>query len=194
MANTNAPFGFMPNKHQAGGCPQRVNAYEIADGYATAIYSGDLVRSDATAGGTTIEKAAADTTTRVLGIFVGCQYVTADGDVKWSQYWPASQALATNTVATALVMDDPALEYVAQITTVAAGDVGAAFDFNVGTGSAVTGRSGAYIDAADTINPKLRVEGLAPKIDGINPSEYGAFAKVRCRPIDHEKGSALTAY
>jgi hypothetical protein len=194
MANSNAPFGFQPNKHQAGGCPMRVNAYEIADGYTTSIYSGDLVRSDATAGGITIEAAAADTVTRILGIFIGCQYVTLDGDVKWSQYWPASTALATGTVATALVMDDPALEYVAQITTVAAGDVGAAFDFNAGTGSAVTGRSGAYIDQADTTNPKFRIEGLSEKIDGITMSEYGAFAKVRCRPINHEKGSALTAY
>lgn len=194
MANTNAPFGFLPNNHQAGGTPQRLNAYEIADGYTSSIYSGDLVRSDATAGGRTIELAAADTTTRLLGVFTGCSYTALNGDVVFSQYWPASTALKTGTVAEALVMDDPNVELIAEITTLAAGDVGAAFDFNVGTGSAVTGRSGAYIDEGDVTNPKLRVEGLAPQINGIFPSEIGAFAKVRCRILDHEKAAALTAY
>lgn len=190
MANLNAPFGFRPNVHQLGGCPNRLSAYEIASAYATAIYTGDLVRSDLTAGGRVIELASL-AEARVLGVFAGCQYVTDEGEVKWSRYWPASQALLTGTVCTAYVYDDPGLELVAQITTVAAGDIGASFEWNNGTGSALTGTSGGYIDQAVTTTPHVRLEGLYEGIDGIDLSEYGAFAKVRCRLSAPEKGAAL---
>jgi len=194
MANVDAPFGFRPNVHQVGGCPNRLNAYEIADGYTTSIFSGDLVRSDTTAGGRTIELAPDGTAARILGVFAGCQYVDAQGDVKFSQYWPASTALATGTVATAYVYDDPGLELIAQITTVAAADVGAAFEWQNGTGNAANGRSGGYIDQAQTTTPQIRIEGLSEGIDGIALSAYGAFAKVRCRILAHEKAAALTAF
>lgn len=189
MANTNAPFGFRPNNHTSGGIPARTNAYVIADQYNTDIFFGDLVRSDTTTGGLTIERAAADATDTILGVFQGCQYVAANGDVVWTNRWTANTD-ATGTI-TAFVMDDPNVELVAQITTVAATDVYAGFDFNVGTGNASTGVSGAYIDEADTINPKLRVEGLSEKIDGLTASEYGAFAKVRCRILNHEKAPGI---
>lgn len=194
MANTDAKFGFRPNVHQVGGCPNRLQAYEIADGYTTALFSGDLVRSDATAGGRTIEIAPDGTAARILGVFAGCQYVNASGDVVWSQFWPASTALATATVAEAYVYDDPGLELVAQISTVAAADVGAAFEWVAGTGSAVTGRSDGSIDQAATSVPQIRVEGLFEGIDGIFPSELGAFAKVRCRILTHEKAASLVAF
>ena len=194
MANVDAPFGFRPNVHQVGGCPNRLSAYEIADGYTTSIFSGDLVRSDATNGGRLIELAPDGTAARILGVFAGCQYVDAQGDVKFSQYWPASTALATGTVATAYVYDDPGLELVAQITTVAATDVGAAFEWQNGTGNAANGRSCGFIDQAQTGTPQIRIEGLFEGIDGIQLSEYGAFAQVRCRILTHEKAASLTAF
>lgn len=194
MANQDVKFGLRPNIHQAGGCPNRMSAYEIADGYTSSIFTGDLVRSDATNGGRLIELVPDGTLDRVLGVFAGCSYTALDGEVKYSRYWPASTALKTGTVATAFVYDDPGLEFVAQITTVAATDVGAAFEWQNGTGSAVTGTSGGYIDAAATTTPQLRVEGLYEGTDGIFVSEYGAFAKVRCRILAHEKAADLSVF
>lgn len=194
MANVNAPFGFRPNVHQAGGCPNRLNEYEIASAYNASIFSGDLVRSDATSGGRVIELCPDGTAARVLGVFAGCQYVDANGDVKFSQYWPADTTLATGTTCIAYVYDDPKLELIAQITTVAATDVGAAFEWQNGSGNAANGRSGGYIDQAQTGAPQVKVEGLAPGIDGISLTEYGAFAKVRCSILTHEKGSTTTTF
>lgn len=197
MPNTDAAFGFRPNLHQAGGCPNRLAGYEIEDGETTAMFSGDLVQSDATAGGRSVQLAPDGTAvTRILGVFAGCNYTRDDGEPVWSQRWPAAQALLTGTVGEALIYDDPGMELVAQITTAAAADVGASFEIDQTTngGNASTGRSGAYIDQAATTNPQVRIEGLAPQINGIFPSEYGAFVKVRCRILNHEKSAPLTAF
>lgn len=185
MANTDAPFGFSPNIHQAGGCPARLGEYRIAYDYATALYSGDLVRlagSDRN-----IEIVPNGTTARALGVFHGCHYVNDDGDVVWSQRWPGNALADSSKVVTCWVYDDPGLELIAQITTVAADDIGQAYEWNNGTGSNSTGRSGGYIDQAETGTPQLRIEGLAPGVDGISLSEYGADAKVRCRILTHDK-------
>jgi hypothetical protein len=196
MPNVDAPFGFNPNLHQAGGCPNRLAGYEIEDGEATAIFSGDLVEMDTTAGGRFIQKAADGTTARILGVFGGCNYTDDQGEPRWSQYWPAAQALLTGSVAEANIYDDPGMELIAQITTVAAVNVGQAYEIDQTTnpGSTSTGRSAAYIDQAATTNPNVRVEGLAPQINGIFPSEYGAFAKVSCRILEHVKSADLTVF
>jgi hypothetical protein len=194
MANQDVKFGFRPNVHQAGGCPNRLSAYEIASEYASSIFTGDLVRSDATNGGRLIELAPDGTAARVLGVFAGCVYTAANGEIVYSRYWPASTVLLTGTVATAMVYDDPNLELVAQVTTVAATDVGAAFEWQNGTGNVVTGTSGGYIDAAETGAPQIRIEGLYEGTDGIFPSEIGAFAKVRCRILSHEKAATLPTF
>jgi hypothetical protein len=184
MPNTNAPHGLRPYNHQAGGTPARQAGYNVARDYATAIYSGDLVRLTGT--GRNIEVVPNGTTARALGVFAGCSFVDASGDMRFLQYWPGV-SLPVGRVVEAFVFDDPNLEFVIQATTIALADVGAAFEYNRGSGSTVTGRSGGYLDAAATSVPQLRVEGLAPGIDGMNLSEIGAFARVRVRILTHDK-------
>ena len=202
MANADTKFGFRTNVHQAGGCPARMNVYNIPTGQATSIFTGDLVRSivDSVGAGTAQGLAAiqrgigvADTVLNLLGPFAGCQYVDSAGNIVFAPFWPGGTALATGTLCTAWVYDDPALEMIAQMTTFALSDSNANYDFTAGTGSTVTGRSGSDINQADTTDPKIRVYGLAQVGDnGVTPSELGAFAKVRCRIINHERGSVLT--
>jgi hypothetical protein len=185
MSNSNAPFGFRPSNHVAGGTPARQSAYNIAYNYATAIYSGDLVRSTGT--GRDIELVPDGTTARVLGVFAGCKFVDNNGEVKFLPYWPGTALSDTGAVVEAYVFDDPYTEFVAQITTIAAADVGQAYEWQNGTGSTRTGRSGGYVDRAQTGAPQIKIEGLAQEPDGITLSEYGAYAKVRCRILTHEK-------
>lgn len=190
MANANAPFGFRPNIHSAGGTPARMSEYTVAYNYATALYSGDLVQSAGS--GRDVQKAPDGTAVvRVLGVFAGCQYVNDEGDIKWSQYWPGVALADATKVVKAFVYDDPQLELVAQISTLAVADVGLVFEIDQTTnpGSAATGRSAAFIDAAATANPQVRIVGLAEGIGGIFPSEYGAFAKVRCTLVSHERAT-----
>lgn len=190
MPNTDAPFGFAPNISLAGGTPSRTSGYRVAADYATAIFSGDLVRSVGT--DRNVEVVAAGGSSRVLGVFAGCQYVNDTGDVVWAQYWPGVALADTTKIVECYVYDDPALELTAQITTAAAADVGGVFDIVDNGGNPVTGRSGQEVNEALVTNPKVRVNGLAENIGGIFPSEYGAFAKVRLQYIEPERATLGT--
>jgi len=82
--------------------------YQIASGYATAIFNGDLVTR--TTDGTIISGNAftsAGPSTGWCGVFVGCQFVNAQGQVIFSQAYPAATTAPSGTVITAYVSDDP---------------------------------------------------------------------------------------
>ena len=103
MATTAAPFGMRPVQSLAARYnTQGFNTYNIASGYATDIFTGDVVQL-VTAG--TIEKDIGTITATPIGIFLGCEYTTPDLNYRvWSQRWPANTVDAN---ARALVVDDP---------------------------------------------------------------------------------------
>lgn len=190
MANTDAPFGFRPNLNQAGGTPGRLGGYNIANNYAVALYSGDLVRS--VGNGRDIEKVPDGVLARVLGVFAGCQYVDDSGDQKFLPYWPGVALADAGKVVECLVYDDPSLEFIAQINgAFVEASVGQVYEVDQTTnpGNPTTGRSAAFIDFAATAAPQVRVTGLSPGIDGISLSEYATFAKVRCTILSHERAT-----
>ena len=106
MANQDAPFGLRPVKSSLSS--QRQNRYRIASGYDTNIFQGDLV-TVATNG--TITRVAPGATALCLGVFNGCEYVDANGDVKFSNHWPAD---ATGTNIFANIIDDPSATFEVQ--------------------------------------------------------------------------------
>ena len=106
MANQDAPFGLRPVKSRLSS--QRQNRYRIASGYDTNIFQGDLV-TVATNG--TITRVAPGATALCLGVFNGCEYVDANGDVKFSNHWPAD---ATGTNIFANIIDDPSATFEVQ--------------------------------------------------------------------------------
>ena len=78
---------------------------EIASGYATNIFYGDLVKRIADG---TIEKDTGTATATPNGVFLGVSFTNAStGQVQQQQYYPASQAIATGTKIFAVVADDP---------------------------------------------------------------------------------------
>ena len=169
MANADSPFGLRAIGHISGGSV-RLRRYSIASAYGTDIYHGDVVEMTGT--GTNIAKAAAANADN-LGVFVGCRYVNASGEQKFSPYWPAS-TVATQIVA--LVYDDPNIIYEVQCDTLAEGDIGTLVDWNVGTGSALNGTSGLYADigaGTATTDKALRLLNLVNRPD----NAYGAYAK-----------------
>jgi hypothetical protein len=84
MANQDAPFGLRPVRTSTSS--QRQNRYRIASGYDTGIFQGDLV-TVATDG--TITRVPAGNTDLILGVFNGCSYVDPNGNIVFSNYWPA---------------------------------------------------------------------------------------------------------
>jgi hypothetical protein len=131
---------------------------EIASGYATNIFYGDLVKriSDGT-----IEKDTGTTTATPCGVFLGVSFVNSStGQPQQQQFYPASQAIASGTKIFAFVADDPdTLFQVAVVsgTTVISG-VGITAIGNNGTlvqnaGSTTTGNSAvALLDSTATTN------------------------------------------
>ena len=102
-----APYGLKPINLIGGqvfaGATRLLN---IASGYATSIFYGDVVQID-TAGSGTIVKDTGNTTANPVGVFLGCSYVNSQGQTIFTQYFPANTTAPTGTTITAYVADDP---------------------------------------------------------------------------------------
>jgi len=154
-----APYGLKPVNLIGGqvfaGATRQM---EIASGYATSIFYGDLVKriSDGT-----IQKDTGTTTATPCGIFLGVSFTNSStGQIQQQQFYPASQSIKSGTKIFAVVADDPdTLFQVAVVsgTTVISG-VGITAIGNNGTlvqnaGSTTTGNSAvALLDSTATTN------------------------------------------
>ena len=101
-----APYGLKPVNLIGGqvfaGATRQM---EIASGYATNIFYGDLVKriSDGT-----IEKDTGTTTATPCGVFLGVSFTNAStGQVQQQQFYPASTSIKSGTKIFAVVADDP---------------------------------------------------------------------------------------
>ena len=101
-----APYGLKPVNLIGGQVfAGSTRLMEIASGYATNIFYGDLVKRVATG---TIEKDTGTTTATPCGVFLGVSFTNSStGQVQQQQFYPASQAIATGTKIFAVVADDP---------------------------------------------------------------------------------------
>lgn len=134
MANVDRPRGLWPLRDPSGEI--RVNAvrgkpYLIDSNTAGAIARGDQVALEA---GGNIELGAAGNDLTACGVFAGCRYTDANGDVQYSDYIPAAKTGFTNMEAD--VWDNPNTIFGIQSvtgTTPAATDVGALADISAGT-------------------------------------------------------------
>lgn len=181
MANVNAPFGFLQYFGGSGGAPTFAQSKRlIASGNSTPIYSGDPVMPVVgTANGYITQ--AAPGTTRIDGIFVGCEYLSVSQKRKvWSRYWPGSDA---NGDVTAYVVDDPNAQFVVQgdgttfnisgtLSNWTSSPVGKYAQFAIGTGNANTGASGAYLASVNTtVTFPFIVRGLITDPPGSNGAD-----------------------
>lgn len=196
MTNVDRPFGFTATRHGAGGTPQRLGSYEIENGLAEDIFSGDPVVLTGT--GRRIILSSAGNANLIVGIFAGVRFTDARGDVIFEPNW------LSGTVGTglqrgednpeALVYDDPRSEFIIQVSGAAGlveANVGLLANFVAGTGNAFTGRSAYELDQT-TLNAsarQLRILGLSR----IPENDYGEFAKARVLINNHSYGQLAAA-
>ena len=147
-----APYGLKPVNLIGGqvfaGATRQM---QIASGYATNIFYGDLVKriSDGT-----IEKDTGTATATPCGIFLGVSFTNAStGQVQQQQFYPASQQIKSGTQIFAVVADDP--DTLFQVvscssgTTVAAmgiAAIGTNIELIQNSGSTTTGNSAVAIN------------------------------------------------
>jgi len=147
-----APYGLKPVNLIGGQVfAGATRLMEIASGYATSIFYGDLVKR-ITSG--TIEKDTGTTTATPCGVFLGVQFTNGStGQVQQQQFYPASQSIKSGTQIFAVVADDPDTLFqvvsCSATTTVAAMGI-AAIGSNIAliqnAGSSTTGNSAVAID------------------------------------------------
>ena len=154
-----APYGLKPVNLIGGQVfAGSTRLMQIASGYATNIFYGDLVQRVA---GGTIEKDTGTTTATPCGIFLGVSFTNSStGQIQQQQFYPASQAIKSGTQIFAVVADDP--DTLFQVAVVSSGTtisgVGITAIGNNATlvqnaGSTTTGNSAvAILDSTATSN------------------------------------------
>ena len=106
------PYGLKPinligGQVFAGATRQLVIANTSGTGYGTSIFYGDVVQID-TSGSGTIVKDTGTSTANPVGVFLGCQYISATtGQLTFGHDYPASLAVKNGSIITAFVADDP---------------------------------------------------------------------------------------
>ena len=183
MTTSKALSGFRPSRKRGASMNNMgSNEYPIASGYAANIFTGDLVRINA--GNVQVITTVTEV---VQGVFMGCRYV-ADGEQKFSKYWPSGTSA---TDAYAQIADDSRTVFEVQAdASVTAGDLHGSQNFSVtlGSGSTFTGMSGHGVEAA------TRTTGIAmcrpldyveePGND-IDDADERAFLKLNVQLIQH---------
>ena len=158
-----APYGLKPINLIGGQVfAGATRLMQIASGYATNIFYGDLVKrvSDGT-----IEKDAGTATATPCGVFLGVSFTNSStGQIQQQQFYPASQSIKSGTQIFAVVADDPdTLFQVAVVsgTTVITGvgisAIGNNSELVQNAGSATTGNSAVAILAATATTNTLPI-------------------------------------
>ena len=175
MATTAAPYGLKPVKLASGTSYAGATSEYLIDpaGEGTNLFYGQVVHigadgyialSTATgADGTTNALPTGTTLTGSLGVFVGCEYINAQGQVIHSQYYPSG----TTGVVKAYVVTDPNVSFQAQLDGSGAQTVLGTNTFfaavqSTSTGSTQTGNSTSALDATvQTTAAAFRIVGFA---------------------------------
>lgn len=162
MATTAAPYGLKPVKRADGmSYAGATTQYLIdPDGEATNIFTGQVVILGADGYLAISTATGADITTNnlggsgvgAIGVFMGCEYVNAQGQLIHSMYYPSGYAAPAGTAIKAYVVDDPNVLFQVQLDGTGAQTViGTNTLFptvqSTSTGSTTTGRSTSALDA-----------------------------------------------
>jgi len=173
MAATNSPYGLRP-VNRVDGMPYAgaTQAFLIDPaGYATNIFNGSVVILNANGYINISTATGADITTNnlggngvgAIGVFVGCEYINAQGQTINAQYYPAN----TTGVVKAFVVTDPNVVFQAQAAgSLAQADLGVNTFFSAvqstSTGSTRTGNStSALSTSVQAAAAAFRIVGFA---------------------------------
>ena len=174
MAATATPYGFKA-VNELGGLPYAGSTRSFLidpAGYNTNIYNGTIVYVNSSgylnivtgtgADGTTNSFPGSGTLTGAVGVFVGCTYVNAQGQVIYSQYYPAN----TTGVVSAYVIDDDRAVFQVQANgsmaqTTLGNNVYLANAQSTSTGSTTTGNSNVAVSSSSvTTTAAFRIIGF----------------------------------
>lgn len=181
MSNPNTPFGLQPSRRLDGAALNfMTNKQIIAYNNSNTIGEGDMVILNSSG----VIDIASTTSNPVLGVFAGCSYADPSAMIPLSPHraWTAP-TLASSTVVTATVWDDPQLVFRIRTNgTLSQTAVGlnAKFGSN-GSPNSITGVSTAFLDTTTVSTNStypLRIVGFAPDANNDTSSAYAVMEVV----------------
>lgn len=195
MALTASPYGLKPVK-RVDGMPYAgaTDTFLINPaGTSTNIFYGQVVAIDTNGYVVLMTATGADGTTNAftagtIGVFMGCEYVNAQGQVVNSQFYPSG----TTGVVTAKVVTDPNVTFQAQLDGSGTQAVLGANTFfaaaqSTSTGSTQYGVSTSALDATvQTAAAAFRIVGFAS-----TPGDAFTDVLVKFNPGQHSYTNAV---
>ena len=183
MANVVEKFGLRPYR-KLDGTPLvgAQNRYTIASNYGTAIYQGDLV---VPVTGGNIERATANTSTAVVGVFNGVFYTDPTTQKPtWKNYYPGSVVASDIT---AFVVDDPDAVFLMDADAAfARADLFQNYSVTNATGNTKTGISEVQLDVSESgTNASFIIQAIDISQDPDNSDVASANANVLVRINKH---------
>jgi len=162
-----APYGLRPlNRLDGVAYSGATRTYRIASTYNTPIFNGDLV---ILVTGGTIEKFTGTDAGFPVGVFIGCNYTSSQGQPLQAQYYPGTSV----TNASAMVIVDSTVVYSVAVTNVSSvmstadlASIGSNMSIVQGTGNTTTGDSAVSVLAgsqATTSTFPIRVVDVVPE-------------------------------
>jgi hypothetical protein len=182
MAAIQSPYGLIPVNRIDGMAYAGATDTFLIDpaGYNTNIFFGSVVIINANGFINISTATGADITTNnlgganvgAIGVFVGCEFVNAQGQVINSQYYPANTVAPTGSVIRAKVVTDPNVAFEAQLDATATQSVLGTNTFfaavqSTSTGNTRSGNSTSALDATvQTAAAAFRIVGfVSPPTD-----------------------------
>jgi len=178
MAATASPYGLKA-VNELGGLPYAGSTRSFLidpAGYNTNIYNGTIVYVNSSgylnivtgtgADGTTNSFPGSGTLTGAVGVFVGCTYTNAQGQIIYSQYYPANTASVQGSSISAYVIDDDRAVFQVQANgsmaqTTLGNNVYLANAQSTSTGSTTTGNSNIAVSTSSvTTTAAFRIIGF----------------------------------
>lgn len=184
MATSSTPYGLKPVKRADGMPYAGATSQYLIDpaGEATNLFYGQVVIIGAdgyialaTGTGADLTSNSISGTSGVgaIGVFVGCEYVNAQGQVIFAQYYPSGTA--NGGAIKAYVVDDPNVLFQVQAdAAMDQSDIGANVYFaaaqSTSTGDTATGNStSAVVGATQTAAAAFRVVAAVSDLTESNP-------------------------
>ena len=192
MANVAEKYGLRPVR-KLDGSPfiNAQNRYRIAANYGTPIFQGDLVKP-VTGGG--IERAVANTSDRVIGVFNGVYYTDPTTQKPtWKNYYPGT-VNASDIMAT--VIDDPNVVYsIDSDGAFAVADIYKNFAITNVTGNTATGISKVQLDFSvsglTTSGTVLTAIDISQDVDNSTVGSANVDVLVRINNHFYSQGTGL---
>ena len=155
MANTNSPFGLLP----VGGADGAAPTYPMAKRYISSANTTTSYRGDPQiwlSTGFVAQGVEGTVVSQFAGILWGVTYYSqSQQTTTYSKYWPGSDVASGSTVIAHVLPVSTAVPYFfygqtsnssTTATAVTFGSVAENIDYTIGTGSTLSGQSGAYLD------------------------------------------------